>query len=391
MKTSPLAVVGFIVLALAGCRTDPSITLLERQNRMLEDEVYRLRGVVQDYEDGTGQNCVVTEGGEGPTVRGDAWRSRESASPDDSNAPKRGKSSSKEPLGGPVVELPSEAQPPGDVPDTFKRPVGTPAPAEPDKSNAPRTRMQLENPAGPNLPGTQGRNRTGSGRNADINPTSDFQFIPQADSRQVSQLVLNRMLTGGFSAAGRSGDSGLLVVLEPRDAKGRRLEAPADVAVVLIDPSKNGREAKLARWDFPAAETAKLFRGNGIARGMYVECPWLDGPPDNNSLHLYVRYTTRDGRKLEADQYVDVAMPGEKAARWTPADAESQPPASTARGSSSYHQTVAEAGDAETADSGADDSQPDNSPPQRRARPMRTATRENSSAVQRPAWSPDRF
>jgi hypothetical protein len=391
MKTSPLAVAGLIVLALAGCRTDPSITLLERQNRMLEDEVYRLRGALQDYEDGTSQNCVATEGADGAPVRGDAWRSRESAGPDESVGPKRGKSSSKQSLGGPVVELPGEAQPPGEVPETFRRPVGTRAPAAPEKSNAPRTPMQPDAPAGPNLPGPQGSNRTGAGRTSSVNPAGDFQLVAQADSRDVAQLVLNQMLTGGYSAAGRTGDNGVLVVIEPRDSKGRRLEAPGDVAVMLVDPSKNGREAKLARWDFPAVETAKLFRGSGIARGMYVECPWPERQPDNNSLHLYVRYTTRDGRKLEADQYVDIALPGEKAARWTPADAQSPPLAASARGLSAYRQTSAEAGDTEAADSVADDSQPDNPPPQRRARSMRTATRNNSSAVQRPTWSPERL
>ncbi len=200
--------------------------------------------------------------------------------------------------------------------------------------------------------------------------------MAHADSRDVAQLVLNRMLTGGFSTGGRSGDSGLRVVIEPRDAKGRRLEAPGDVAVVLVDPAKTGAGAKLARWDFPAAETAKLFRGSGIARGMYVECPWPDRPPENNSLHLYVRYITRDGRKLETDEYVEVSLPGEKAACWTPVEAEPRPAASQQE-LTAYQQT-------EATDSSAADSMTYDSPP-RRSRPIRTA------APRRPAWSPERF
>ena len=386
MKTSPLAVAGVICLALAGCRTDPSITLLERQNRMLEDEVYRLRGVVQDYEEGgTPVNCAASEGAEGEPVHGDTWRSRESTAPTGESYSPRGKrASSNQSNQGPVV-MPGEAEPPGEIPDTLKRPAGTRAPVEPDKLNMPRTPMRLDGQPGPSLPGSQGSDRSGSGRISKINPASDFEFLAHADSQDVAQLVLNRMLTGGFSAAGRSGDNGLLVVIEPRDAKGRRLEAPGDVAVVLMDPSKSGREAKLARWDFPAAQTAKLFRGNGIARGMYIECPWPDRPPDNNSLHLYVRYTTRDGRKLEADEYVEVALPGEKAARWTPAEIEPQPAAASDRALAANQQVGAEEGQAEAADSSADESQP------QRARSVRTAARANSSAIQRPAWSPERF
>jgi hypothetical protein len=387
MKKSPLAVAGLFCLVLAGCRTDPSVTLLERQNRMLEDEVYRLRGVIQDYEGGMGQNCVVTEGAEVVPDQGEMRRTREStAAPSESYPPRGRKSSSSQTIQGPVVEMPGEALPPSEIPDTLKRPAGTRAPAEPGKLNPPRTQMQLEGPPGPNLPGSQGYDRDGTSKTSKIRPTGGYESAAKADSKDVGQLVLNRMLTGGFSTEGRSGDSGVLVVLEPRDAKGRRLEAPADVSVVLIDPSKTGPEAKLARWDFPAAETAKLFRGNGIARGMYVECPWPDRPPENNRLHLFVRYTTRDGRKLEADQSVEVALPGEKAARWTPAGPELQPAAGSDRELTAYQRSGTEAAESEASDSPADDP-----PPPRRARSMRTATRANSATLQRPVWSPERF
>jgi len=386
MKTSPLAVAGLFCLALAGCRTDPSVTLLERQNRMLEDEVYRLRGVVQDYEEGTPQNCVVAEGAEVAPDQGEMRRTREStAAPSESNEPRGSKSSSSQAIPGPVIVQPGEALPPGKIPKILENPAGTRAPAESGKLNMPQTPMQFEGPTGPNQPGFQGSERSGSGRTSKIRPTGGLESVAKADSKDVGQLVLNRMLTGGFSTEGRSGDSGVLVVIEPRDAKGRRLEAPGDVAVVLMDSSKTGPQAKLARWDFPASETAKLFRGNGIARGMYVECPWPDRPPENNRLHLFVRYTTRDGRKLEADQSVEVALPGEKAARWTPAESELQPAAASDRELTANQRSDAEAAESEPADS------PDDSPPPRRARSMRTATRTNSGNLQRPVWSPERF
>ena len=119
---------------------------------------------------------------------------------------------------------------------------------------------------------------------------------------------------------------------------------------------------------------------------MYVECPWPDRPPENNRLHLFVRYTTRDGRKLEADQSVEVALPGEKAARWTPAGPELQPATVSDRELTAYQRS-----DTEAAESEASDSPPDDSPPPRRARSLRTATRTNSATLQRPVWSPERF
>ncbi len=143
MKTPPLAVGVLICLALAGCRTDPSITLLERQNRMLEDEVYRLRGVLQDYQEGMMQNCIVAEGIEGEPVHGETWKSRESAAPGSESSAPRGRKSSGKSLPGPVVEMPGEAQPPGEIPDTLKRPAGTRAPVEPGKLNSPQRLRNL--------------------------------------------------------------------------------------------------------------------------------------------------------------------------------------------------------------------------------------------------------
>jgi hypothetical protein len=385
MKMSLLAVAGLICLALAGCRTDPTVTLLERQNRLLEDEVYRLRGVIQDYDEGTTQNCIVTEGAEAASAQGEIRKTRQpSAEPSESYAPRSRKSPSSRSIPGPTVEMPNEAS--SVIPDTLKRPLGTRAPVEPGKQNAPETPKQWQEPPGPNLPGQQGTEKSGLNKTSGIHPTGGYETVAKADSKYVGQLVLNRMLTGGFSTEGRHGDDGVLAVIEPRDANGRRLEAPGDVAVMIVDPSKTGPQAKLARWDFPAAETAKLFRGSGIARGMYVECPWPDRPPENNRLHLYVRYTTRDGRKLETDQYVEVALPGEKAARWTPAEPEPQPPAARDRGLTSYQRSDTEAAESDAADSSSDDSQP---PP--RPRSPRTASRANSPALQRPVWSPERF
>jgi hypothetical protein len=37
-------------------------------------------------------------------------------------------------------------------------------------------------------------------------------------------------------------------------------------------------------------------------------------------LQLFVRYITADGRRLESNQPIEIALPGDKTARWTPAE-----------------------------------------------------------------------
>jgi hypothetical protein len=386
MKAWPFAVVGLVCLVLAGCRTDPTAALLERQNRMLEDENYRLRGIIQDFEEGTSQTCGQENIVETGPVQNETITPRDSVvKPGRWFQSRDNRSPSAQSVQPPIVEMPSEAQPPGKIPDTLKRPAGTRAPDEPGKLDAPGTLQYQERPSGPSLPGSPGPDKTSSYRSDQLHLAGRFESISNADSKDVGQLVLNHMLTGGYNTDGRSGDNGVLVVLESRDAKGRRLEAPGDVSVVVIDPAKNGPEARQAIWDFSAIDTMQFFRGSGVSRGMYIECPWPDNPPEHNRLHLFVRYITSDGRKLQVDQPIEVSLPGEKVSRWTPSKTDDQSAQQTDF-ELAEDQTNAGTAEADSADSDASDS----STP-RPARSMRTASRDNGTQLQRPVWSPERF
>ena len=48
MKIWQVALGAWLVLAAVGCRTDPNIMLLERELRLQEDEIFRLRGCLED-------------------------------------------------------------------------------------------------------------------------------------------------------------------------------------------------------------------------------------------------------------------------------------------------------------------------------------------------------
>jgi hypothetical protein len=132
-------------------------------------------------------------------------------------------------------------------------------------------------------------------------------------------LGLNRRLTGGFDGDGRPGDDGIVVGLELSDVRGRRVEAPADVSVVLLDPALAGEAARVARWDFTATEMAADFRGTGPGRAIQLEMPWPADPPAHGQLYLFVRYTTGDGRRLLAEGPIQIALPGEAPRRWVSA------------------------------------------------------------------------
>ena len=123
----------------------------------------------------------------------------------------------------------------------------------------------------------------------------------------MAQITLHPALTGGIGTGGR-GDEGLLVVVEPRDFGGNIVNAPGNISVALLDPALTGDQARLAGWDFAAAETQRMIR-SGAQPGIHLRLPWVSTPA-HDRLKVFVRYTTRDGQKLQAERLISVAVDG---------------------------------------------------------------------------------
>jgi hypothetical protein len=363
MKIRLVALGASLLLAAAGCRTDPNTVLLERELRLQEDEIFRLRDCLEDCQaalESARRKSAALEQGSGDGVPGIDLS-----------------------LGGAVPdETPGRDEAPGFAP---------PAPARPMPPS-----VELEEPAGSEpAPSRRSEPRQTPGSTAAPSDGSELEEAPRwspssgaagsgslpqpldggaarggADSTQVARVLVNRALSGGFDADGNSGDEGVIVVVEPRDRQDRYLAAPGDVAVVLLDPTL---DARIARWDFSAAETARMFHDSTFGRGMQLEMTWPGEPPKNRDLHVFVRYSTADGRQLDVDQPIRVEPGGRSVAGWSPREPRPAPGVtSRAPASASTHGRPTPA-DPATRPRNDDDPS------------SRTATRPD-----RPAWSPDR-
>ena len=98
------------------------------------------------------------------------------------------------------------------------------------------------------------------------------------------------------------------MVVEPRDFSGNIVNVPGDISVALLDPALAGEQARLARWDFAAADTQGMIR-TGSQQGIHLRLPWTSTPA-HDRLKVFVRYTTRDGRKLQVERLISVALDG---------------------------------------------------------------------------------
>jgi hypothetical protein len=154
------------------------------------------------------------------------------------------------------------------------------------------------------------------------------------------------------------------------------------MSVVLIDPALEGGAARVARWDFSAAETAAMFRRTGSVPAIHLATVWPAGPPVHNKLHLFVRYVTADRRKLQVDAPIEVALAGDRTARWN------RPDRRVDRDSAAEPRTrdeiPAPRDDAPAARGEAPPAQVPDPPPH-------VARRSDDATSRRPTWSPDRM
>ncbi|MCS7304980.1 MAG: hypothetical protein NZ602_07720 [Thermoguttaceae bacterium] len=127
-------------------------------------------------------------------------------------------------------------------------------------------------------------------------------------STEVHSIRILPALTGGYNADGQPGDEGITVGLQPVDAQGRVVLAAAPISIVLIDPGISDDSGRVARWDFAAEQIAALSENLPDGEALRITLLWPTFPPRHNRLHLFVRYITADGRKLQADipLWVDV-------------------------------------------------------------------------------------
>ena len=291
MKVWQVFVLGFLGLVLAGCHSDPRLEALERDNFNKEQKIYRLQNRIEDLEAALNTSAPV-ETPPGPVATLEENRSGPPSTrlAPPFNGPARTMPAPETPGEGVLRMSPGTEVPSGEVPDRMRTPGQGAPPSSPSSGPSFRGSTEWTPASGQSLNGP----------------------LALTDNRPVAQITLHPALTGGIGG-GRLGDEGLLVVVEPRDFGGNIVNAPGDISVALLDPALSGEQARLARWDFAAAQTEGMTH-TGSQPGIHLRLPWRSTPA-HDRLKVFVRYTTYDGRKLQAERLIAVALNGPPARR----------------------------------------------------------------------------
>lgn len=307
MKSGLLFVVLSAVL-FSGCRTQSRVNqqLLERELRLQEDCIWKLKWALEDQQRALddARQQMETYRKEADALRGKTATGPDLSPPSSILAPAEGGGRDSEAPRlppAPIIERGTEVDPRSLQPPTTA-PSG-PGGGGSGQTDPPRSRTESSGPA--LTQATAIMPETAVQRPIDSTRTPE-RLNPDLT---IDRIVLDEKASGGLNLDGKPGDELLSVAIEQRDENDKRIIAPGDVSIVVVDPAIDGKASKIARWDFDAEEAAKCIRRSRDGATMQFELPWPKQPV-HSDLRLFVRFTTYDGRKLEANLPIEVQLAG---------------------------------------------------------------------------------
>jgi hypothetical protein len=309
MKTGILVATLPLLLLAGGCnmyKNRVNQQLWEREMRLQENCIYQLRWQLEDKQrELDAANARADSLSRQTDVLKDQTQGPNFSPPPAISAPTPGGRGTEAPRLPPAPKLPDI-----DIGQPFTPGSSTP-PASPPSGSGSSNRSY--DGRGPAL--SQASYAVPVGNSTRTRDKADDKLNPDAE---VDRILLNPGLTGETNASGKPGAGVLNVVIEQRDARGSRVMAPGDVSIVVVDPALEGSAARIAKWSYDSDQIAQYVRRNHDGGSLRFELHWPT-PPEHSDLRLFVRFTTFDGRRLEANLPIDVQVSDAEAAkhRWT--------------------------------------------------------------------------
>jgi hypothetical protein len=372
MKNRIVAILLLFALAAAGCQGNPQVRRVvdsvQAEARQMEDMIYLLEQDIQVLEQENAKLKRQVERGGDPTGSSGTRGRIAPRNEDDLNPP--------------VVE-----PPPGEMPDL-----------PPARPSAPRPLNRSMRPTEPDIGPVLDppAKKVAKGPAGKIKPTGHEQSItteatePEVTDKNVTHIHLNPLHTCGMDFDHAPGDDGLSILIEPRNGANQFVPLACPVSVVVLDPSKNGDDARVARWDFSQAQTAEKLQ-QGDLRGIHLKLPWPAKPPENVRLEVFVRYETPAGKKLQAEKEIFATLPGQYSQRWTPRPAERQrKKPSEALVAETNEPRIAAAPPPLTAIESPAEKKPAEKSPRLNAPPAGLSERQPGEKPAKPKWAPTR-
>ena len=141
-------------------------------------------------------------------------------------------------------------------------------------------------------------------RSLQTDPREDAETPNSARLPQVRRITLNKRLTGVYHFDNPPGDEGLMVVIEPQDASGNYVPLPGDLSIRIIDANSPNAATPIAQWVYFAEETVPFIKETLMGKGIHLQLPWPNGPPNALQLRILVTYKAPSTDTLTAHRKV---------------------------------------------------------------------------------------
>jgi len=295
VRRSTLLLLGCLVV-LGGCRSGQNIALLEQELRLQEDRIYQLQDCLQATQASLDACCEENESLRRRLANGQGSAPSAKRGAEEISVPSELK-----------VEIPSTSSSTERVPGLLQG-GGTSGEDSPGLSPSAGTlevSPGVESPSAPAQASPEEVPAPDSSGSLDPRPLGEGPAIGVASfgsSERAARIDVGHLAVE--RAAGGAERLSLLVV--PRDAGGAPLAAPGPVSVAVVDSAISGPAGRVARWDFSAEQIAGLHETSAAGEGFRLPLAWPGQRPVHKQLHLFVRYETSDGRRLNTEVLFDL-------------------------------------------------------------------------------------
>lgn len=145
-------------------------------------------------------------------------------------------------------------------------------------------------------------------------PDSARALFPQPPNPPV-EVRLHPGLTGPHRQNSDDEIDGVYLTLSALDAGGQPTETSGVLTVAVLDPQREGSEARLGRWDFTDVQVAASRRTHPIP-SWQIPVLWQGKRPLGDQVAVFVRLTLPDGERLETDLMLQLDQP--RVTDWQP-------------------------------------------------------------------------
>ncbi len=109
---------------------------------------------------------------------------------------------------------------------------------------------------------------------ANTSPATLTPAVQQITDRRIVEVAFHPTLSRSADFDGEKGDDGLYLVLIPKNIHGQMVDEPAELAIVVLDPSRPKGQDRIARWDYSTEDVRHKMQPIGAQQGIHLTLPW---------------------------------------------------------------------------------------------------------------------